>query len=153
MATRAGSVDPGALLYLLRSGRLGVEELEHALSFDSGLKALGGSGDVRELDPDGLALAVFTHRVAGAVAAMAAAAGGLDALVFTAGIGERSAPVRARICARLGFLGVELDPARNVAAEPDCDVAADGSRARVLVVRAREELVAARAARALLTEA
>jgi len=90
------------------------------------------------------------HRLAAAVAAMAAAAGGLDALAFTAGIGEGSALVRERLCARLGFLDVELDSARNQSAAPDCDVATEGSRVRILVVRAREELVAARAARSLL---
>jgi acetate kinase len=152
METRSGSVDPGALLYLLRT-HLSVDELDEALNHASGLKALaGGTGDMREIVAagGGLALDVFVHRVAAAVAAMAVAAGGLDALVFTAGIGEGSALVRERVCGRLGFLGVQLDAARNEAAEPDCDVSADGSTARVLVVRAREELVAARAARALL---
>jgi acetate kinase len=152
METRSGSIDPGALLYLLRT-HLSVDELDEALNHDSGLKALaGGTGDMREIVAagGGLALDVFAHRVAGAVAAMAAAVRGLDALVFTAGIGEGSALVRERVCERLGFLGVVLDAARNDSAEPDCDVAADGSAARVLVIRAREELVAARAARTLL---
>jgi acetate kinase len=84
---------------------------------------------------------------------MAVAAGGLDALVFTAGIGENSAPVRDRMCRRLAFLGVELDASRNADASPDCDIAADGSPVRVLVIRAREELVAARAARRVLDRA
>ena len=75
---------------------------------------------------------------------------GLDALVFTAGIGERSAPVRAAVCTRLGFLGVAVDEARNAAAEPDCDVSGPAAEVRTHVIRAREELVAARAARALL---
>ena len=70
-----------------------------------------------------LALDVFVHRVAGAVAAMAVAAGGIDVLVFTAGIGERSAQVRERVCGRLGFLGVAIDPSRNAAAAGDCDLA------------------------------
>ena len=96
-----------------------------------------------------VALDVFVHRVAAAVAAMATAAGGLDALVFTAGIGERSAIVRERISGRLGFLGVTLDPALNAAAQPDCDISGD-SPVRTVVIRAREELVAARATRALL---
>ena len=96
------------------------------------------------------ALDVFLHRLAAAVAAMASAMGGIEALAFTAGIGEGSALVRARVCARLGFLGVELDETRNATAEPDCDVAADDARVRVLVIRAREELVAARAARNVL---
>jgi len=159
MATRSGSVDPGALLYLMRERELDAEALEHALNFDSGLSGLaGGSGDmlaVERASADGdrdaaLAIEVFAHRVAAAVAAMAASAGGIDVLVFTAGIGEGSAPTRERICERLAFLGVELDPGRNAAAEPDCDVASGNSAVRVLVIRAREELVAARAARHLL---
>ena len=96
------------------------------------------------------ALEVMLHRLAAAVAAMAAAAGGLDALAFTAGIGEGSALVRERLSARLGFLGVDLDIEKNKNAKPDCDVAKDRSPVRILVVRAREELVGARAARALL---
>jgi acetate kinase len=95
-------------------------------------------------------LDVFAYRVAEAVGAMAVALAGLDALVFTAGIGENSARVRADVCARLGFLGVELDAERNATAQPDADVSPDGSTVRVAVIRAREELVAARAARALL---
>jgi acetate kinase len=142
MATRSGSVDPGALLYLLREGLLTLEELDHALEHDSGLTALGG------LD-DPLGLAVYTHRIAAAVAAMAASLGGLDALVFTAGVGENVPAVRAEVCGRLAFLGVELDAALNDAAEPDADVGRSGSHVRVVVVRAREEVVVARAVRAL----
>jgi acetate kinase len=158
MASRAGSIDPGALIYALREHGLGVDRLDRELHNESGLTGLAGTGDVRELERRAgagderarLALDVFTHRLAGAIAAMTASAGGLDALVFTAGIGENSALVRERVCGRLGFLGVELDSRRNAEASPDCDLAADGSRVRVLVIRAREELVAARAARRVL---
>jgi acetate kinase len=150
MTTRSGSIDPGALLYVLREHGLDAESLDRVLEAESGLLALIGSADARALEPGGLGLNVFAHRVAGAVAAMAAATGGLDALVFTAGIGEGSALVRAEVCGRLGFLGVELDPAGNAAAEPDCEVSVRGSAARVVVIRAREDLVAARAARTLI---
>jgi acetate kinase len=156
MATRSGSIDPEIPRHLLRAQLLRLEELEHALEHESGLLGLSGvSGSVEELqgsdDPSSrLALAVFSHRVAGAVAAMAASLGGLDALVFTAGIGENSAPVRADVCGRLGFLGVELDPDRNESARPDAEIAAQGAPARVVVLRAREDVVAARAARARL---
>src|SRR6185437_920686 len=116
MATRSGSVDPGALLYLLREQLLTLDELEQALEHESGLAGLsgGGSGDVREASP--LALDVFVHRVAGAVAAMAAACGGIDALAFTGGIGEHADDVRARIVERVRFLGefrVEVVAARE----------------------------------------
>ncbi len=159
MATRSGSLDPGAIVYVLREHGLDHDALDNALNFDSGLKGLaGGSGDMRELegralegDPAaGLALDVFVHRLAAAVSAMAAATRGLDALVFTAGIGEGSAVVRGRVCERLGFLGVELEPSLNEACEPDCEIAVSGSAVRVVVLRAREELVAARAAIRLL---
>jgi acetate kinase len=155
MATRAGSVDPGALLYLLRHG-VSPGELDHALEDESGLLGLSGvSGDVAELQRSetaaaSLALEVFAYRVATAVGAMAVPLGGLDALVFTAGIGEHSARVRREVCAHLQFLGVELDEDRNETAAPDAEVAATASAARVVVLRAREDLVAARAARALL---
>jgi acetate kinase len=155
MATRPGSVDPGALLYLLRRD-VTLAELDDAIEHHSGLLALSGtSGDVAELERSAepaaaFALRVLGYRVAAAVGAMAVALGGLDALVFTAGIGENSARVRRETCALLDFLGVELDERRNDGAQPDTDVASDGSAVRVVVIQAREELVAARAARALL---
>jgi acetate kinase len=159
MTTRAGSVDPGVLLYLLRERGLSADELDRALEHDSGLAGLSGrSGDVRDLlaaEAEGdaasrLALAVYVYRVAAAVASMAAALGGLDGLVFTAGVGERSAAVRERVCARLRFLGVELDADANSAASPDAEIGAAGARVHVVVVVAREELVVARAVRRLL---
>ena len=116
MATRSGSVDPGALLYLLRERLLTEEELEQALEHESGLAGLsgGGSGDVREASP--LALDVFVHQVAAAVAARAAACDGIDVLAFTGGIGEHSRDVRERIVQRVRFLGdfrVEVVPSRE----------------------------------------
>ena len=155
MATRAGSVDPGALVYLLRH-RLSVDELDRALEHDSGLAGLSGlSGDVRELERSEqpgahLALAVFTYRIATAVGAMAVALDGLDALVFTGGVGENSAQVREAVCARLAFLGVELDAQANASARPPADVDAAGSAVRVVALEAREDLVAARETRRLL---
>ena len=152
MATRSGTIDAEIVVHLLRTERLSLAEIDHALDFESGLLGLSGeSSDVRELlasESDGarLALAVFTYRVAGSIAAMAAALGGLDALVFTAGIGEGSAQVRADVCERLGFLGVELDASAN--ASGDAEIGA-GS-ARVVVVHAREDVVAARLVRPLL---
>jgi acetate kinase len=155
MTTRAGSVDPGALLYMLEH-HLSREELDRMLEHESGLLGLSGiSGDVRELeasDAEGarLALAVFTYRVALAVGAMATALNGLDALVFTAGVGEHSALVRSAVCERLGHLGVLLDEEANETATPDVTISAPGGRVRVVVVQAREDIVAARAARCLL---
>jgi acetate kinase len=128
MATRSGSVDPAAVLYLLRERLLDAEAVTDALEHDSGLAGLsgGGSGDIRRASP--LALDVFVHRVAAAVAAMAAACGGLDILAFTGGIGEHAVEVRERIVERVRFLG----------------------DFRVAVVAAREELVVASETRRLL---
>jgi acetate kinase len=135
-----------------------ADALDHALNEDSGMRGLAG-GDGLELELERraaqgdeaarLAVDVYVHRVAGAVAAMATAAGGLDVLVFTAGIGERSPHVRERVCDRLAFLGVELDGMRN-AADGDRDIATAASRVRVAVIRAREELIAARVARRVI---
>ncbi|MFL6042897.1 MAG: acetate/propionate family kinase [Gaiellales bacterium] len=156
MASRSGSVDPGALLYLLHHGET-TTSLGRALNEESGLTGLAGTGSVAELerraeqgdDAAGDALELLAYRVAGAASAMAMAAGGIDALVFTAGVGEGSAAVREAVCGYLGFLGVEIDRSSN-GGSGDRDVARPGTRPRVLVVHAREEIVAARATRELL---
>jgi acetate kinase len=101
-------------------------------------------------DASRLAFDVFSYRVAGAIAAATVALGGLDAVAFTAGIGENSALVRRLVCGRLAHLGLELDEAANAAAEPDAEIARAGSAVRIVVLHAREDLVAARAARDLL---
>jgi len=109
MATRSGSVDPGALIYLLREQSLSVEELDASLEHESGLVALGG------LD-EPLGFAVYTYRIAQAAAAMAVALGGVDALAFSGGVGENRADVREAIAGLLRFLGelrVEVTPARE----------------------------------------
>jgi acetate kinase len=155
MATRPGTVDPGALLYLLRH-HLTLDGLDALLEHQSGLLGLSEmSSDVAELERSDdararLALQVFAYRVASAVGAMAVALGGLDALVFTAGIGEHSSRVRADICSRLGFLGVQLDADANDSAEPDATISAHSASVRVEVIRTREDVVAARAVRHLL---
>jgi acetate kinase len=153
MATRAGSVDPGALLYLLRHGAT-VDELDAALEHESGLSALAGSGDVAALERAGtpearLALDIYCYRIAQAIAAMATALGGLDALAFTAGVGEHSSAARAATCGRLAFLGVSLDESANNRADGDAEVGASSSSVRVHVVTAREDVVVARAVRSV----
>jgi acetate kinase len=158
MATRAGSLDPDIPLHLILRRGLAAEVVERACNEESGLLALAGTADMREVEGaastgDGdaaRALAVHDHRLAGAVAAMAAALGGLDALVFTGGVGERSARIRELACERLVHLGAAIDPARNASADGDGHVSAGDSRVAVLVVRSREDLEIARQARALL---
>ncbi len=164
MSTRSGSIDPGLLLWLQTSAGMSADELTDKLFHRSGLFALAGTADMRTVvdratagDAAGsLALAVYLHRLRAQIAAMATALGGLDTLVFTGGVGERSAAVRAGAADGLGFLGVGIDPDRNTAhTDGDSDitdlgVATSGLRVRTLVVEAREELEIARGVRACL---
>ncbi|HSD81604.1 MAG TPA: acetate kinase, partial [Solirubrobacteraceae bacterium] len=155
MATRSGSVDPGLLLWLLDREDVDLAGLQRALVHESGLLALAGTADMREVlarddDRARLALDVYLHRLRAGIGAMAAALGGLDALVFTGGVGERAAPVRAAAAAGLGFLGVGVDVEVNADAEPDADVSAPGARVRTLVLAAREDLEIARQVRSVL---
>jgi acetate kinase len=147
MATRSGSVDPGLLLWLLEETGMAERELAHALEHESGLLALAGTDDMREVvERGGLALDVYLHRLRAHIAAMAAALGGLDALVFTGGVGERSPQVRAGAAEGLGFLGVGVDAERNARGDEEIGAGA----ARVLVVEAREDLEIAHGVRRVL---
>jgi acetate kinase len=158
MATRSGSVDPGLLLWLLERERVSVAQAAAALEHESGLLALAGTEDMREVlarqaDGDGearVALRVYVHRLRAGIAAMVAALGGIDALVFTGGVGERAARVREATVGGLGFLGIALDNTANAAADGDAEVTAWGSIVRTLVVTAREDLEIAREVRAVL---
>jgi acetate kinase len=154
MATRAGSLDPGSLLYLLRHG-VSLDELARALEHESGLTALAGTGDVAALEahpaPEAkLALDIYAYRIAQSVGAMAIALGGLDALAFTAGVGEHSAAIRLAICRQLEPLGLVVDEAQNRDARGDAEIGSSASSVRVCVVTAREDVVVARAVRGLL---
>lgn len=158
MATRSGSVDPVLLLWLLERQGLAPATVARALEHESGLYGLAGTADMREVlerveaeDPDAtLALDVYVHRLRAGIAAMAIAMDGLDALLFTGGVGERAAGVRTAAAAGLGSLGVALHPELNAAADGDADVSADGAPARSLVVAAREDLQIAAEVRELL---
>lgn len=157
MATRSGSVDPGLVLWLEEHEHLTPHEVGTALERCSGLLALAGTGDMREVeaaarrgDPDAvLALDVHHHRLVAGIAAMAAAAGGLDVLAFTGGVGEHSPAVRRRAARASAFLGVALDDARNDAAVGDAQISAPGSPVATVVVEAREDVQIARLARTL----
>ena len=147
MGTRSGTLDPGLLLYLLREKRYTADELNRVLNSASGLKGLSGvSGDLREVSvaaaeghpQAALALDVYVHRIRFYVGAMLASLGGLDALVFTAGVGEHSAFIRREVCAAFAFLGVELGAGKNEASPVDVDIAAADAPVRVLVVHAQE---------------
>ncbi len=137
MGTRSGSVDPGLLLYLLRQRGLSADDLDRVMNRESGLLGVSGvSSDMRQVlaavqaghERARLALDIYCHRIRQAIGMMTATLNGVDALVFTAGIGENAAEVRARSCTGLEALGLELDPSANAAAQPDADVAAAASR-------------------------
>ena len=153
MGTRSGSVDPGILTYLMRQGQLTGQQLDDLLNTKSGLLGISGiSGDMRQIVAamkDGharakLAFEIFVHRLQAGIGAMIAVLGGIDALVFTAGIGENSPEVRAAACANFGFLGLKLDPAKNTQSSPDREISRSDSAIRVLIVRAQEDWAIAR---------
>jgi len=160
MATRSGTVDPGLLLWLLRNSDMGLGEVEDALEHHSGLAGMtGGDGDMQALlvARDGgdsvaaAAIAVYVHRLAREAAAMTVSAGGLQLLVFTGGVGENAAAIRAEAAAALAPMGVELDAQANAEPNPaDRVLSPPGSGVAVVRVTAREDLEVARGVEALL---
>lgn len=156
MGTRSGSVDAGILTYLMRRSGLTADGIDQMLNKESGLFGISGvSGDMREVlaarnarNPRAtLAFDVYVHRLVYYIGAMAAVLGGLDALVFTAGVGENSSEVRAGACEKLGFLGVRINQNKNslTSSEQDRDIASTESPVRVLIIRAQEDWAIARA--------
>src|ERR1700681_2918687 len=148
MGTRSGSVDPGILTYLMRQKQLTGEQLDDLLNQHSGLLGISGiSGDMREVlaavknghERAKLAFDIFVHRLQSCIGAMIAALGGIDVLIFTAGIGENSAEVRAAACANFGFLNVRLDSQKNGSSPQDRDIAESESAVRVMVIAAQED--------------
>ncbi len=162
MGTRSGTVDPGILIYVQREHGLTVEEVDEILHRKSGLLGVSGlSSDFRQVEAaarDGhpraqLALDIYAYRVRAMIGSLAVTLGGVDALVFTGGIGENSSWLRAEVCKGLECLGVHLDRRRNADLPPDADVATPDSPARVLLIHTREDFVIAREARRMLLEA
>ncbi|MCI0348572.1 MAG: acetate kinase [Acidobacteriales bacterium] len=148
MGTRSGSVDPGILIFLLRQHQLDAEQIDHILNQGSGLLGISRlSSDMREIlaaiqqghERAKLAFDIFVHRLQSAIGGMVAVLGGMDALVFTAGVGENSADVRAAACNKLGFLALKLDFELNARPSLDADVASTDSQVRVLLIRAEED--------------
>jgi acetate kinase len=154
MGTRPGAVDPGVILYLFRTLGLSAADVETMLYRESGLAGISGlSGDMRVLlesqEPSAkLAVDYFVYRVTKEIGALTAVLGGLDGLVFTAGIGENSPEIRQRICAASAWLGIEIDPAANRRAQPR--ISAGHSKVSAWVVPTNEELMVARHTGALL---
>jgi acetate kinase len=152
MGTRGGWVDPGILLHLMRADHASADQLDDVLNRHSGLLGISGvSSDMRDVleaaaknnERAKLAFDIFVHRLQTGIAAMAASLGGVDTIVFTAGIGENSAEVR-RATARLGFLGVQIEKGKNRLAKPDVEISTSKSSVHVLVIRAQEDWSIAR---------
>lgn len=158
MATRSGNVDPGLVLWLQQHAGVPASELSDTLEKRSGLLGLADTADMRTVVASAgageeramLAIDVYLHRLCAEIAAMAAAMNGLDVLVFTGGVGEGSAAIRARAAAGLGFLGVRVDAARNAGGRADADIGASDGAVRVFVISAREDLEMAAQVRTVL---
>jgi acetate kinase len=148
MATRSGSIDPGILTHVQQQRGLSIQQVETALNREAGLLGVSGiSADMRQVlaaARDGhqrarLAIELYAHRVRQAIGALTVTMGGIDALVFTAGVGEHSAEIRKAICDGLECLGLEIDVPANDACRPDADIASHTSRGRILVITTRED--------------
>jgi acetate kinase len=153
MGTRAGSIDPGILTHLLRTKNSDAAGLDNILNHQSGLLGISGVSsnmrDVLQAVQSGtprakLAFNIFIHRLCAEIGAMAASLGGVDVLVFTAGIGENSPEVRRAACDRLRFLGIDVDQGANSAVKPDADISTSRARVRTLVIGAQEDWAIAR---------
>jgi acetate kinase len=148
MGTRSGAVDPSILTYLMRQNHVSDKDLDDTLNKHSGLLGISGlSEDMREIvaaikkgsDRAQLAFDMYIHRLRAGIASMAAALGGVDGLIFTAGVGEHSSEVRAATCEDLGFLGIRLDPEKNIQSRPDGFISMEDSDVPVLIVSAQED--------------
>jgi acetate kinase len=153
MGTRSGSVDPGILTYLARQKGISGQRLDEILNKESGLLGISGiSGDMRQIlsavknghERAKLAFDIYIHRLQSGIGAMVAVLGGVDAVIFTAGVGENSSEVRTATCDNFGYLGLKLDPDKNVQSSSDQDIATAASSVRVLKIHAQEDWAIAR---------
>ncbi|MBS0263934.1 MAG: acetate kinase [Planctomycetes bacterium] len=161
MGTRSGSIDPSIVLHVQKRHGLTVEQVDQALNRESGLLGVSEiSGDMRQVlaaarqghGPAKLALEIYAHRVRQEIGALTVTLGGIDALVFTAGVGENAPEVRARICNGLDCLGLSLDGGANEACRPDQDIASPESRGRILVIATQEDVTMWREVRQVIAE-
>ncbi|HKU23606.1 MAG TPA: acetate kinase [Terriglobales bacterium] len=153
MGTRSGSVDPGILTYLMRQGAVTAQQLDQTLNTQSGLLGISGkSGDMREIlaamkegdERAKLAFDIYIHRLRSGIGSMIGVLGGLDALLFTGGVGENSPEVRGETCENFKFLGIRLEMSKNAQSPPDENIAAPESSVPVLIIRAQEDWQIAR---------
>lgn len=148
MGSRSGSVDPGILIYLLRQYNYSADQLDELLNKKSGLKGISGvSNDLRQIleaiasgnQRAQLALDIYIHRLRSGIGAMLASLGGLDVLVFTAGVGENAPSIREAVCTTWEFLGLKLDPEKNTSSSDDREITTSDSAVKVLVIHTQED--------------
>jgi len=153
MGTRCGNIDPAIVTFLMNEGKMTAKEVDNLMNKQSGVLGLSGvSSDFRDIEDAAkegneraiLALNVYNYRVREMIGAYAAAMGGVDAVVFTAGLGENAIETRAEICKGLEFLGIEIDDAKNNVRGKSTEVSKDGAKVKVFVIPTNEELVIAR---------
>lgn len=153
MGTRSGSIDPGIMIYLMQEHGYQAEGLEEKLNCRSGLLGVSGvSSDFRTIekaaingnDRATLAIEMYADRIRSTIGGLAVSMGGVDALVFTGGIGENSPSLRERVCEGLNCMGLRIDSEQNQSLRPDADIANSDSKARILVIQTREEQMVAR---------
>jgi acetate kinase len=149
MATRCGSIDPSIIIHMQQNHDMSLDEINLALTRESGLLGVSGiSADMREVlaaarsehEQSSLAIEIYTRRVRQSIGSLAVTMGGIDALIFTAGVGENSPEIRAMICNGLECLGIDIDPAANDACRPDADVSKPESPCRILIIATREDV-------------
>ena len=158
MGTRSGSIDPGILIYLMKQQGFGPEGMDQSLNHQSGLLGVSEiSSDFRQIEEAAqtkheraqLAMKMFTERIQSTIGSLTVLLGGIDGLVFTAGIGEHSPMLRSSVCEKLQFLCLELDETKNQNAQVDCDLATTKSAGHILLIHTREEQMIARGAQRL----
>ncbi|QDT96814.1 acetate/propionate family kinase [Gimesia aquarii] len=161
MGTRSGSIDPGILIHLMKQQGFNPEQLDQSLNHQSGLLGVSDvSSDFRQIEQAAqekneraqLAIKMFVERIQSTIGSLSVLLGGIDALIFTAGIGEHSPLLRSSVCDKLQFLGLELDEAKNQTAHTDTDLATKQSAGRILLIQTREEKMIARAAQRFIRE-
>jgi len=160
MGTRSGDIDPAVISYIMGKENIGVKDVENMLNKKSGVLGVSGvSSDFRDIEKAAskgnkrakAALEIFTYRVARYIGEYAAALNGVDAVVFTAGIGENSSSIRESVCSYLKYLGIEVDKDKNSTRGKEIDFATKGSKVRALVIPTNEELMIARDSKELLS--
>ncbi|NMA62117.1 MAG: acetate kinase, partial [Firmicutes bacterium] len=152
MGTRSGDIDPGAIFYIMKKENLALHEIDSMLNKHSGLYGIAGASDMRDIEKGiaegdklcSIAFDIYEYRIRKYIGAYVAAMDGVDAIVFTAGIGENTPALRTALCENLSYLGIEIDPELNKLRGQDLEISTPQSKVKVFVIPTDEELVIAR---------